>query len=106
MSASSPISAARCAARLSTVAPSLSRSPRVSTAEACPGTALLTAMPLGFAGAIAAGVQVAPAEHRDSALTQLEAIAADYGAGKLYAACNSEKGAGGSLAATKTVATR
>jgi alkylation response protein AidB-like acyl-CoA dehydrogenase len=37
---------------------------------------------------------------------QAEEIAADYRARKIYAACNSEKGAGGSLAATRTVATR
>jgi alkylation response protein AidB-like acyl-CoA dehydrogenase len=74
--------------------------------EACPSTALLTAMPLGLAGAVAAGVEVAPREHRQAARAQLDTIAADYRAGKIYAACNSEKGAGGSLAATKTVATR
>lgn len=77
-----------------------------SIAEVCPGTALLTSMPLGLAGALAAAVDVAPAVHRDAAVLQLEAIAADYRAGKIYAACNSEKGAGGSLAATKTIAKR
>jgi alkylation response protein AidB-like acyl-CoA dehydrogenase len=75
-------------------------------AEACPSTALLTAMPLGLAGVVAGGAEVAPRDHRDAAHAQLEAIAADYRAGKIYAACNSEKGAGGSLAATKTVAKR
>jgi alkylation response protein AidB-like acyl-CoA dehydrogenase len=73
-------------------------------AEACPGTALLASMPLGLAGVVAAGVQVAPAAQRDAAAAQCDAIAADYRSGKIYAACNSEKGAGGSLAATKTVA--
>jgi alkylation response protein AidB-like acyl-CoA dehydrogenase len=73
-------------------------------AEFCPGTALLTSMPLGLAGAIDAGVQSAPPPHRDAAGAQREVIAAEYRAGKIYAACNSEKGAGGSLAATKTVA--
>jgi len=73
-------------------------------AETCPTTALLSAMPIGLAGAVAAGVEVAPALHRDAAFAQLEEIAAEYRAGKIYAACNSEKGAGGSLAATKTVA--
>jgi alkylation response protein AidB-like acyl-CoA dehydrogenase len=33
-------------------------------------------------------------------------MAADYRNGKIYAACNSEKGAGGALAATKTTAKR
>jgi alkylation response protein AidB-like acyl-CoA dehydrogenase len=78
----------------------------VAVAEACPGTALLTSMPLGLAGALTAAVEVAPANHRDAALAQLDAIAKDYRDGKIYAACNSEKGAGGSLAATKTVAKR
>jgi alkylation response protein AidB-like acyl-CoA dehydrogenase len=73
-------------------------------AEACPSTALLTAMPLGLVGALTAGVEVAGPAHREAAFAQLEEIAADYRAGKIYAACNSEKGAGGSLAATKTVA--
>ena len=73
-------------------------------AEACPSTALLASMPLGFAAAVVAGAQVAPAEHRDAMGAQLEEIAGDYRARKIYAACNSEKGAGGSLAATKTVA--
>ncbi len=36
----------------------------------------------------------------------MQAAAARYAAGELYAACNSEKGAGGSLAATKTVSQR
>jgi len=53
---------------------------------------------------VVAGVQVAPPEHRDAAGAQLESIAGEYRAKKIYAACNSEKGAGGSLAATKTVA--
>jgi acyl-CoA dehydrogenase len=73
-------------------------------AHACAGTALLTAMPLGLAGAINAGVDAAPAAHRDAANAQRSLIAGEYVAGKIYAACNSEKGAGGSLAATKTVA--
>jgi alkylation response protein AidB-like acyl-CoA dehydrogenase len=74
--------------------------------EACPSTALLTAMPLGLAGAIALGTQVVSSAHREATFAQAEEIAADYRARKIYAACNSEKGAGGSLAATKTVATR
>jgi alkylation response protein AidB-like acyl-CoA dehydrogenase len=73
-------------------------------AQACPSTALLASMPIGLAGALVAGAGVAPSSHRAAALAQLEAVGADYAAGKIYAACNSEKGAGGSLAATKTVA--
>jgi alkylation response protein AidB-like acyl-CoA dehydrogenase len=75
-------------------------------AEACPGTALLTSMPLGLAGVLTSGVDVVPAAHGAVARAQLEEIAADYRAGRIYAACNSEKGAGGSLAATKTIAKR
>jgi alkylation response protein AidB-like acyl-CoA dehydrogenase len=37
-------------------------------------------------------------------MSQVEAVAANYREQELYAACNSEKGAGGSLAATKTTA--
>jgi alkylation response protein AidB-like acyl-CoA dehydrogenase len=75
-------------------------------AEACPGTALLTTMPLGLAGGLATAPDLAPPTHQTKARAQLETIAADYRAGRIYAACNSEKGAGGSLAATKTVARR
>jgi alkylation response protein AidB-like acyl-CoA dehydrogenase len=73
-------------------------------AEACPSTALLTSMALGLAGVVAAGVDLAPPLYRDAAFAQREEMAANYRIGKIYAACNSEKGAGGSLAATKTVA--
>lgn len=73
-------------------------------AAAAPSTALVTAMPLGLAGVYSAGVGMAPLEYRDAWAAQTERIAADYRAGRLYAACNSEAGAGGSLAATKTVA--
>src|SRR4051812_13035571 len=75
-------------------------------AEACPSTALLATMPIGLAAAMATAPEVAPVEYRAQAHAQLEAIAGDYRAGKIYAACNSEKGAGGSLAATKTIARR
>jgi alkylation response protein AidB-like acyl-CoA dehydrogenase len=73
-------------------------------AIACPGTALLTAMPLGLAGAIVCGNVVAPKEHKSAVRAQLDAIAAQYAAGKIYAACNSERGAGGALVNTKTTA--
>src|SRR4051812_42352329 len=75
-------------------------------AEACPSTALLATMPIGLAAAMATAPEVAPVEYRAQANAQLEAMAGDYRAGKIYAACNSEKGAGGSLAATKTIARR
>jgi alkylation response protein AidB-like acyl-CoA dehydrogenase len=75
-------------------------------ASASPSTALLAAMPLGLAGVYSIGPDAAPpAEHRRWA-EQIARVAADYRAGALYAACNSEKGAGGSLAATKTTAQR
>lgn len=75
-------------------------------AHASPSTALLLAMPLGLAGAYAGGPEVAPPEHRASWTNQTERVAADFRAGRVYAACNSEKGAGGALSATKTVAAR
>ncbi|RPI52788.1 MAG: acyl-CoA dehydrogenase [Acidobacteria bacterium] len=73
-------------------------------ASASPSTALLASMPIGLAGVYATGPNAAPPEHRRSWAEQIEQVAADYRAGALYAACNSEKGAGGSLAATKTIA--
>ena len=73
-------------------------------ATASPSTALVVAMPLGLAGIYGSGLQVPPA-HTDTWNTQVERVAADFRAGKVYAACNSEKGAGGSLDATKTFAT-
>ena len=72
-------------------------------ASAAPSTALLASMPMGLAGVIASPEGV-PSEHRAEWDAQVERIAGEYRAGKLFAACNSEKGAGGSLAATKTVA--
>jgi alkylation response protein AidB-like acyl-CoA dehydrogenase len=75
-------------------------------ASASPSTALLAAMPIGLAGAYSAGPDVAPPEHRRAWAEQIDRVAADYRAGTLYAACNSEKGAGGSLEATKTTAQR
>jgi alkylation response protein AidB-like acyl-CoA dehydrogenase len=73
-------------------------------ASASPSTALLAAMPLGLAGVYAAGPEAAPSAYRQLWAEQIDRVAADYRAGVLYAACNSEKGAGGSLAATKTTA--
>jgi alkylation response protein AidB-like acyl-CoA dehydrogenase len=75
-------------------------------AAASPSTALLLSMPLGLAGVYGLGEAVAPPAHRPAWQAQIERVAADYRDGKIYAACNSEKGAGGSLAATTTVADR
>jgi len=71
-----------------------------------PAAALLISMPLGLAGFVVAGASVAPAAHRKACAEQAEQVAADYRVGRIYAACNSEKGASGSLAATQTVAHR
>ncbi|MPZ97718.1 MAG: hypothetical protein GEU80_00030 [Dehalococcoidia bacterium] len=73
--------------------------------RASPSMALLVSMPLGLAGVHSANDAV-PAEHRAAWEARVEALAADYAAGVWYAACNSERGAGGSLDATKTVASR
>ena len=73
-------------------------------AAASPSTALLAAMPIGLAGVYSAGPDTAPPAHRQTWADQIDRVAADYRNGALYAACNSEKGAGGSLAATRTTA--
>ena len=73
---------------------------------ASPSCALIASMPLGLAGVLALGSEIAPDAHRGAWSEQIERIADDYRAARIYAACNSEKGAGGSLAATRTVATR
>ena len=75
-------------------------------AAASPSTALLAAMPIGLAGAYSAGPDAAPPAHRRTWADQIDRVAAEYRKGALYAACNSERGAGGSLAATRTVAER
>jgi alkylation response protein AidB-like acyl-CoA dehydrogenase len=77
-----------------------------AVAAASPSTALVVSMPIGLAGVYALGAEAAPAAQRSAWADQIDRIAADYRARKLYAACNSEKGAGGSLAATTTVARR
>lgn len=75
-------------------------------AAASGSAALMASMPLGLAGVFASVEDQAPAAHRQAWHDQRERIATEYRAGRLFAACNSEKGAGGSLAATKTVASR
>jgi alkylation response protein AidB-like acyl-CoA dehydrogenase len=77
---------------------------RLSAAN--PSVALMLVMPMGLAGVLREGQDVAPAPHRQASRDQLDRIAADYHRGAIYAACNSERGAGGSLAATKTEARR
>jgi alkylation response protein AidB-like acyl-CoA dehydrogenase len=75
-------------------------------AEASPSLALLAAMPLGLAGVLAGAERAVPEGLRPTYREQVAGIAADYRAGAIYAACNSERGAGGDLAATRTVARR
>lgn len=75
-------------------------------AAASPSTALIACMPLGLAGIYGLGPDIAPEKHRAAFAQQIERVGADYRHGRIYAACNSEKGAGGSLAATQTVARR
>lgn len=76
-----------------------------AVAEASPPLALLLSMPLGLAGIYAAGPDVAPTEYRQAWAAQIDEVAANFRAHQVYAACNSERGAGGSLAATKTAVT-
>jgi len=75
-------------------------------ASVSPSVALIASMPLGLAGIFRGAAEVAPEAHRAAFAEQTQRIAADYRACRLYAACNSEKGAGGSLAATQTAAAR
>ena len=75
-------------------------------AAASPSTALIACMPLGLAGIYGLGPEVAPEQHRAAFGEQIARVADDYRHRRIYAACNSEKGAGGSLAATRTVARR
>lgn len=75
-------------------------------ARASPSTALVLAMPLGLAGIFAGGPDIAPEQFRAQWREQVDIVSAHYRARKLYAACNSEKGAGGSLLSIKTVAGR
>jgi alkylation response protein AidB-like acyl-CoA dehydrogenase len=73
-------------------------------ARRAPSMALLASMPVGLAGAHAVGVDAAPREQRQVWGEQIERFAERARAGTWYAAANSEKGAGGSLENTKTVA--
>lgn len=71
-------------------------------AEASGSVALLTAMPLGFAGMLAAARRLVPEAEFIRFDEQFYRIAMEYGAGKIYGACNSERGAHGRLSATTT----
>src|SRR5688500_8207374 len=75
-------------------------------AAASPSTALIVSMPLGLAGVYGLGPDIAPPAHRAAWSAQTEQVALEYRQCLIYAACNSEKGAGGALEATQTVATR
>ncbi|MGE0229226.1 MAG: acyl-CoA dehydrogenase family protein [Dehalococcoidia bacterium] len=71
-----------------------------------PSSALIWAMPLGLAGIYASDIEAIPAGVRPAWSAQVDEVAARFRAGQLYAACNSERGAGGSVAATQTSARR
>src|SRR5580704_15715688 len=73
---------------------------------ASPSLGLLASMPVGLAGILAASAPALPEAVRPAFRDQVARVAGDYRAGGVYAACNSEKGAGGSLDAIKTVARR
>ena len=75
-------------------------------ASASASLALLITMPIGLAGSLAASAALAPPEHRGEAAAQLERVAQHFREHRIYAACNSEKGAGGSLSAIRTIASR
>ena len=75
-------------------------------ASVSPSVALIASMPMGLAGFYGLGSEIAPDAHRAAFAEQMARVAADYRAGRVYAACNSEKGAGGSLASTQTMAAR
>lgn len=75
-------------------------------ARASGSVALIAAMPMGLSSVYAMPAAAIPPEHRNSWHEQVERYAAAVAHSRLYAAANSERGAGGSLAATKTVASR
>lgn len=75
-------------------------------AAASPSAALLLSMPLGLAGNLSVDIGAVPPPFLSGWQEQADRIAARYRQGAIYAACNSEKGAGGSLDATKTLAGR
>ncbi len=74
--------------------------------EASGSVALLTAMPMGLAGVLAGAKGIVPENEFVRFDEQFYRISSEYKAGKIYAACNSERGAGGLLSATRTRAER
>jgi alkylation response protein AidB-like acyl-CoA dehydrogenase len=72
--------------------------------ETSPSLGLLASMPVGLAGVLATSAPALPEAVRPTFLEQVSRVAGDFGAGGVYAACNSEKGAGGSIDAIRTVA--
>ncbi len=76
----------------------------LAVAFASPPTALIASMPLGLAGVLSVPVERVPVAYRATFALQVEMVAAAYGRAELYAACNSEKGAGGALDAITTLA--
>ncbi|HLM71684.1 MAG TPA: acyl-CoA dehydrogenase family protein, partial [Polyangiaceae bacterium] len=78
----------------------------LAIAEASPSLALLVSMPIGLAGVLAGAGAAVREQHRAAFVEQVARIAEEYRAGRIFAACNSEKGAGGAIAATKTSARR
>jgi alkylation response protein AidB-like acyl-CoA dehydrogenase len=74
----------------------------LAVAEASPSLALLVSMPVGLAGVLAGAGAAVPEAHKAAFAGQVARIAEEYRAGRIFAACNSEKGAGGAIAATKT----
>ena len=77
-----------------------------ATARVSPSLALLLSMPLGLAGVHAIDGDAVPPRHQRAWRDAVGALAARFRDGAWFAACNSEKGAGGSLDATKTVASK
>jgi alkylation response protein AidB-like acyl-CoA dehydrogenase len=78
----------------------------LAIAEASPSLALLMSMPVGLAGVLAGAGAAVREPARAAFADQVARVAEEYRAGRIFAACNSEKGAGGAIAATKTSARR
>jgi len=78
----------------------------IELAAAAPSTALIACMPMGLAAGATAATTAAPPDHRAKAQDLLERVVADFSKQRLYAACNSERSAGGALSVMNTVARR
>lgn len=75
-------------------------------ARASGSAGLIVAMPLGVSGIYGVEPRLVPVEHAADWRQQVESYAVDVEHGRLYAAVNSERGAGGSLAAITTTAVK